>query len=326
MVRQGRRSSRAESGVSTRRLVALLHRPEEGEEPPDGAGYSDHGRWTAVREVADRENKDPEKAEHLPVAGTVAGRTRWRMAGGAVLVVLAVVIGGSAMLLLQSAASQQQAQNIGGAPSPRVAVPAVTGSPSHASGHASAGATSSGSAGGPAPGPAATADLTAAGSTSQVLVHVAGAVVHPGIVELPPNSRVYQAIQRAGGESPEAALDAVNLAAFVQDGEQLIVPTRQQVDSGFVSGMPALHGPPGSSGPAAGGATGTNGVKATVRVNLNTATAEDLATLPRVGPVMAQRIIAWRSQHGKFTSVQELDAIDGVGPKMLESLLPLVTV
>ncbi|HEY8295703.1 MAG TPA: helix-hairpin-helix domain-containing protein [Micrococcaceae bacterium] len=159
-----------------------------------------------------------------------------------------------------------------------------------------------------------------------MLVHVAGAVVHPGIVELPPNSRVYQAIQRAGGESPEAALDAVNLAAFVQDGEQLIVPTRQQVDSGRVAGLPVRPGASGPSGSAAGGVPGSNGVKAAVRVNLNTATAEELAALPRVGPVLAQRIIDWRRQHGKFTSVQELDAIDGVGPKMLESLLPLVTV
>ncbi|MDQ6753793.1 MAG: hypothetical protein M3017_10350, partial [Actinomycetota bacterium] len=111
MVRQGRRSSRAESGVSAPRLVALLQHAE------DGAPANEYLANTG----------DP------PFAGTVTGRTRWGLAGGAVLVVLAVVIGGSAVLLLQAGANQQKAQDVSGVASPGVAVPAVTGSPSQAS-------------------------------------------------------------------------------------------------------------------------------------------------------------------------------------------------
>ena len=166
--------------------------------------------------------------------------------------------------------------------------------------------------------------------TKTVLVHVAGAVMHPGIVELAPDSRVYQAVQRAGGETPEAALDGINLAAPLQDGEQLVVPTRQQVDSGYAAGFPvngraATSGAsPGATPVGVGAVSGGTGVGA--KVNLNTADEAQLTTLPRVGPVLASRIIAWRADHGRFGSVQELDAVEGVGPKMLDSLLPLVTV
>ncbi|HEV7167454.1 MAG TPA: helix-hairpin-helix domain-containing protein, partial [Micrococcaceae bacterium] len=246
-----------------------------------------------------------------------------------------IVIGGTAVLLLQFAATHHQSQGLDGIASPAVSVPALTptGGPSGPSGPG----TASGSAGAGeradpnGTGGTGTAEPSGAGEAT-VLVHVAGAVVHPGIVELPANSRVYQAIQRAGGQAPDAALDAVNLAAPLQDGEQLLVPTRQQADNGYVAGLPAGTGEGTGVGTGlSGSSTGTTGVqngtvKAGSRINLNTATEAALTTLPRVGPVLAQRIIAWRTGHGRFNSVQELDAVEGVGPKMLESLLPLVTV
>jgi len=269
-----------------------------------------------------------------------AGRVRWRLAAGSVLVVLAMVVGGSAILLLQLAAASNQSQDLRGLASPKVSVPAIASGAGDSeqdpvSGQKGGGTGAKADSANPGRGnaegsaPAGTAGPTSAGSVT-VLVHVAGAVVHPGIVELPANSRVYQAIQRAGGEAPDAALDAVNLAAPLQDGEQLVVPTRQQADNGFVAGLPAGAGAAtgtGASATSGGTGGGTNGnAKAGSRINLNTATEEELATLPRVGPVLAQRIIAWRVDHGRFSSVQELDAVEGVGPKMLESLLPLVTV
>ena len=148
-----------------------------------------------------------------------------------------------------------------------------------------------------------------------VLVHVAGAVQKPGVESLPDGSRVYQAIEAAGGAAPDARLDGLNLAEVVVDGAKIVVPragdavgTAQGVEPGGTAG--------GSSRAPAGSA----------KVDINTASVEELGTLPRVGPVMAQRIADWRKEHGPFKSVEELDAIDGIGPKLMESLKGLVTV
>ncbi|HSU48911.1 MAG TPA: SLBB domain-containing protein, partial [Arthrobacter sp.] len=201
-----------------------------------------------------------------------AGRVRWRLAAGSVLVVLAMVVGGSAILLLQLAAASNQSQDLRGLASPKVSVPAIASGAGDSeqdpvSGQKGGGTGAKADSANPGRGnaegsaPAGTAGPTSAGSVT-VLVHVAGAVVHPGIVELPANSRVYQAIQRAGGEAPDAALDAVNLAAPLQDGEQLVVPTRQQADNGFVAGLPAGAGAAtgtGASATSGGTGGGTNG-------------------------------------------------------------------
>ncbi|MEV8150303.1 helix-hairpin-helix domain-containing protein [Arthrobacter sp. NPDC080073] len=148
-------------------------------------------------------------------------------------------------------------------------------------------------------------------------VHVAGAVKSPGIVRVPAGARVFDAIAAAGGADPAAELNSLNLAAVVQDAAKIHVPR---------TGEAAPSQPAVSTGgaPTAGG-TGA-GTSASGKVNLNTATAEELDTLPKVGPILAKRIIEWRQQHGPFASVEDLDAVDGVGPKLMESLLPLVTV
>ena len=139
----------------------------------------------------------------------------------------------------------------------------------------------------------------------ELVVHVAGAVLHPGLYRLAEGSRVDDAIAEAGGARPRAALDLVNLAAPVADGQQVVVPTRGSVSA---------TGSPGALEPGAAGGM----------VHLNSATLEQLDELPGVGPVTAQQIVDYRTANGAFRSVDELDAVPGIGPARLEQLRPLV--
>ena len=139
----------------------------------------------------------------------------------------------------------------------------------------------------------------------KLVVHVVGAVREPGLYRLREGSRVDDAIQRAGGPKPKAALELVNLASPVADGQQVVVPVRGSA------------GPSVTSSPGAPGTTG--GI-----VHLNSATLEDLDALPGVGPVTAQKILDYRTANGAFSSVDELDAVPGIGPATLEELRPLV--
>ncbi len=152
----------------------------------------------------------------------------------------------------------------------------------------------------------------AAGDGGPVLVvHVAGAVVSPGVYRLPNGSRIHDAIGAAGGAIPEADLHRLNLAAPLEDGIRVLVPRPGD----------AVETSPSAPASSSGGTASSRG-----KVNLNSASAEELAGLPRVGPVLAQRIVEYRQQHGRFASPEDLDAVPGVGAKMLESLLPLVVV
>ena len=177
-------------------------------------------------------------------------------------------------------------------------------------------------------------DGTPAGN---VVVHVAGAVKKAGVVRLPRGSRVHEAIAAAGGGGPEADLDRLNLASLLEDGQKIYVPRRGEAAQADASGGPSAAGSApadnaagadstGGGDSAAGGSPGAAGEGARAKVNLNTASVEQLAELPKVGPVLAQRIVDWRTEQGPFKSPEELDAVDGVGPKMLETLLPLVTI
>jgi competence protein ComEA len=138
-----------------------------------------------------------------------------------------------------------------------------------------------------------------------VLVHVVGAVRRPGLYRLEEGSRVADAVRRAGGARPKAALELVNLAAPVADGQQIVVPVRAQ------GGAPPAADPSDAGIPSG-------------PVHLNTATLEELDALPGVGPVTAQKILDYRAEHGSFRSVDELDAVPGIGPARLESLRDLV--
>ncbi len=144
-----------------------------------------------------------------------------------------------------------------------------------------------------------------ASAARPLVVDVAGAVRRPGLYHLERGARVADAVARAGGLTRRAEPAAVNLAAPLADGEQVLVATR---------GSPVAGA---GSGAASAGAAGAP-------VSLNSATAEELDALPGVGPVTAQKIVAYRLEHGPFTSVDGLDAIPGIGPAKLGDLRPLV--
>jgi competence protein ComEA len=139
------------------------------------------------------------------------------------------------------------------------------------------------------------------------VVHVAGAVRRPGVYRLPPGARVQEAVRRAGGARAAANVNGINLAAKVVDGQQVVVPSKSPGGAVAAAGAPAAAAAPG------GGATGAP-------VSLNSATAEQLDTLDGVGPATAQKIIAWRTQHGGFRSVADLGQVPGIGPKKLAAL------
>jgi competence protein ComEA len=132
----------------------------------------------------------------------------------------------------------------------------------------------------------------------ELVVDVAGQVRHPGLVRLHPGARVDDALRAAGGVLPGTSTGTLNLAAKVQDGEQVLV---------------------GSSGP--GGASGSPAL-----LDLNTATAQDFDALPGIGPVLADRIVSWRTEHGRFGSVDQLREVSGIGESKYQSLKAKVRV
>ena len=142
----------------------------------------------------------------------------------------------------------------------------------------------------------------AAASAQELVVDVAGAVRRPGLYHLPPGTRIADAVAAAGGVTAKADEAAVNLASPLADGEQVLVP-----------------------GPGAAGAGGGGGAaSAAAPVDLNSATPEQLDTLPGVGPSTAAKIVAFRQAHGPFHSVEELDAVPGIGPSRIAELKGLV--
>ncbi|MEW5922126.1 MAG: ComEA family DNA-binding protein [Bacillota bacterium] len=138
-----------------------------------------------------------------------------------------------------------------------------------------------------------------------IVIHVAGAVSRPGVYHLPAGSRVYEALDQAGGGLAEADLDRINLAQPLVDGQQVYFP---------------LKGEEGL-GPLAG-----SGVSSAGRININTAGREQLESLPGIGAVKAQNIINYRQQNGPFHSIEDLLEVSGIGTKTLEGIRDLITV
>jgi competence protein ComEA len=153
----------------------------------------------------------------------------------------------------------------------------------------------------------------------RAVVHVAGAVRRPGVYRLQTGDRIEDAVRRAGGPSAAADVNAINLAARVSDGQQVVVPAR-------VAAGAAPAGAPAAAGGASGAAGAPSGPTAMPPppVDLNTATAEQLDQLDGVGPATAQKILDWRRQHGGFRSVDDLGNVPGIGPKRLAALRPRV--
>lgn len=156
--------------------------------------------------------------------------------------------------------------------------------------------------------------------TGPIVVSVSGKVVRPGLVRLAPGSRVGEAIDAAGGASPDADLTGLNLATRLADGEQVVVGVPAPVTPPSAGSAPAGSAPAGAA--AAGGGDGAPGG----RVNLNTATLEQLDQLPGVGPVTAQRILEWRAQNGRFGAVEQLQEVSGIGDARFATLRDLVSV
>ena len=141
----------------------------------------------------------------------------------------------------------------------------------------------------------------------KLVVHVVGAVRRPGLYRLKDGSRVADALTRAGGAGPRADLAAVNLAAPLADGSQIVVPRVAD------------------AGEAPNEASSATGSAAPAKVSLASATLEQLDALPGIGPVTAQHILDYRASHGPFRSVDDLDAVPGIGPARVEQLRDLVT-
>jgi competence protein ComEA len=323
------RSALAPPAASTAPTASTtLGEPLSGGLLPDGLGDGD----LPVRggELADR-LRARRSAAHVAAAYSAAnghpwhddpqGRRRWALAPAAAVAaavaLLAVVIVVVALAWPRGEVSDLGVAVSGGAPAGQNV--GVDGAPDGAlAGEPDEGGSGGGAAEGRSADEGAPDGGTVAtdGTGGEVVVHVVGEVAEPGLVTLPAGSRVADAVEAAGGPTDDADLSAVNLARDVVDGEQVLVPAPGQAVP-----APADATTGASGGPGAGGAGGTGG-----QVPLNTADATALMELPGVGPVLAERIIAWRDENGPFTSVEELTEVSGIGPAVLEKLRDQVLV
>lgn len=301
---------------------------------PESNGWADWDQqpdWNEVDDWAEWEQADQ--------PGTTRS-TRWGLSPRVLLLVAVLALVAVVWGVTQFSAAPRAEQLASPSTSPSASAESVQAVGAQQSPGAQSAAQSTAQ---PGANPSESAQGGASGEAT-VRVHVAGAVNNPGVYTLPAQGRAVDAIAAASGAAADADLDRVNLAGALSDGVQIYVPHRGE------TAAPAQIQPNGGTanagqGNAANGAS-QNGAsqggtqphpartltpagsaqKGSTPVNINTATAEELQTLPRIGPAMAQRIIAWREAHGGFHSVDELDAVPGIGPSMLENLRPLVTV
>lgn len=302
---------------------------------PESNGWADWDQqpdWNEVDDWAEWEQADQ--------PGTTRS-TRWGLSPRVLLLVAVLALVAVVWGVTQFSAAPRAEQVASPSTSPSASAESVQAVGAQQSPGAQPGTQSTAQ---PGANPSESAQGGGASGETTVRVHVAGAVNNPGVYTLPAQGRAVDAIAAASGAAADADLDRVNLAGALSDGVQIYVPHRGE------TAAPAQIQPNGGTanagqGNAANGAA-QNGAsqggtqpqsartltpagsaqKGSTPVNINTATAEELQTLPRIGPAMAQRIIAWREAHGGFRSVDELDAVPGIGPSMLENLRPLVTV
>ena len=278
----------------------------------------------------------------------------------AVIVIFVSVLGWTLVRMAQSSATpgitlhEAFTQPPGGVPpgppSPIVAAnaPIVASAAPGTSGQATPAASSPAAGQSAAEGetPAAGVTPALAPPSSDVVVHVAGAVHTPGVYHLPVGARNDEAIKKAGGPTADANTDGINLAARVEDGSQLYLPTRKQHPEG---GADAPTNAPDAASPSAavGKASGKAGAKGVTKaaagakaggksgklsdpaqgkININTASVEELQRLPGIGPAMAERISEFRKQGGKFTAPEDLLQISGIGEKKFARMQPFVKV
>ena len=296
---------------------------------PESNGWADWDQqpdWNEVDDWAEWEQADQ--------PGTTRS-TRWGLSPRVLLLVAVLALVAVVWGVTQFSAAPRAEQVASPSTSPSASAESVQAVGTQQSPGAQSAAQSTAQ---PGANPSESAQGGASGEAT-VRVHVAGAVNNPGVYTLPAQGRAVDAIAAASGAAADADLDRVNLAGALSDGVQIYVPHRGE------TAAPAQIQPIGGTanagqGNAANGASqggaqpqpartltpAGSAQKGSTPVNINTATAEELQSLPRIGPAMAQRIIAWREAHGGFRSVDELDAVPGIGPSMLENLRPLVTV
>lgn len=248
---------------------------------------------------------------------------RWSVGASAVLALLVLVgVAGVAAAVRTVQASPGipvpvRSDAAGTAPTPAPSATEAGQVPAPVSGASAAAAPAAGAP----PGSLPTGSLP---TGSLVVVHVVGAVAAPGLVTMPAGARVGDALAAAGGAGTDADLARVNLARLLVDGEQVVVPRPGEE----VAAAPAA--PAGAAAPATAGATGAaaggGGATATGPLDLNTATLEQLDALPGIGPVLAQRVLDFRTEHGSFTAVDELREVSGIGEAVMADLAPLVRV
>jgi len=159
-------------------------------------------------------------------------------------------------------------------------------------------------------------------SPAPIQVHVAGAVTHPGVYALPAASHAEQAIQAAGGASAQADLEALNLAAILEDGSQLLVPTKAPPRTATATDLPKRATDISSAVPNWKTPTAT----VTFPININTASAEELDALPYIGQVRASEIIAYRQAHGPFKRIEDVMKVYGITQEIFDRIKDLITV
>lgn len=254
----------------------------------------------------------------VQVVTRLEARSRPRLvAAGAAAGALIAVGAGFATGAVGSASPERR-------PVPEIVLPRVGAAPDGPGPGTGSGARSAGPTPGRAAGAAGTGGAASGTATtdapSLLVVHAAGAVNRAGLVRVPGPARVVDVVEAAGGLAADADRDALNLAAPVADGQRVFVPRRGQATPAVADIDPDPDPNVVSGGPAAGaGEADGNAV-----VNLNTATAAELETLPGVGPATAARIVEYRSGHGPFRSAEQLLEVPGIGPAKLAAIRPRV--
>ncbi len=238
--------------------------------------------------------------------------------GAAVLVVLVLAVVGVRSAWAQRAAEPTPVSAADGDPFSRTSAPQ--------DGEVVSEDPSVGTTGGD-PAPPGVPDPAAEPQTvAPMYVHVVGAVGEPGVVEVPSGARVSDVVDSAGGLSSDADPSRINLARVVVDGERIWVPVAGEEPPEEVAASRAPDGSNPSGGGRSDPGTGADGGATSDVVDVNTADSAVLQTLPGVGPVTAESILAWRTEHGRFATVEELMEVRGIGPRTLDQLKPLVVV